>query len=496
MIIKNNKDEFASYLTDAANFKGAAEAVYFPESEDDIFKLLEMSRAKKTPVTISAARTSLTGSAIPQNGIILSMEKLNKILKIDAERKKVWLQPGVTLADLHEALAERKLFYPPDPTERNCTIGGTAATNASGAKTFKYGATRAFVDSLKIILSSGRKIFIERGKIFADNGKITIPILSGGNLEIVLPDYQMPPVKNAAGYFVKKNMDAIDLFIGSEGTLGVITEIVLRVIDFPEEIVSGVVFFQNERDAFSFVEEAREQSYLSREKKTASEIDALALEFFDSGSLKFLSEDFPNIPPEAEAAVWFEQDVKLSERENITEKWFEAIELNNGDAENSWIAMSLKEREKFKNFRHAVSVKVNEYVASKGLRKVGTDAAVPDGKMRKYFYESKKIIVESGIKFIVYGHIGNSHFHFNMLPENEKEFSAAKEIYAKLCDLAVKMGGTISAEHGIGKLKRDYFLKMCGEKAIRQMAELKKQFDPFLILNPGNIFEKKYLIQI
>ena len=494
MIVKKRKDEFAGYLSDAANFKGNAEEVYFPESESDVEKVLEIAREKKIPVTVSAARTGLTGAAVPKNGIVLSTEKLNEILEIDSERKTVTVQPGVLLSDLHEAIAEHKLFYPPDPTEQNCTIGGTIATNASGAKTFKHGATRAFVNSLKIVLSGGEKIFIKRGKHFAEKGKLFLQTSEGKEIKITLPDYKTPKVKNAAGYFVQQNMDAIDLFIGSEGTLGIIVEATLRLVDFPEEIISGVIFFGEEEDALNFTEAARGKSYFSRRENLTGEIDALALEFFDRGSLEFLKSDFPNIPENADAAIWFEQDATETESEKITGKWFELIEQFNGDAENSWIAMNLKEREKFKDFRHAVSAKVNEYVTSKGFGKVGTDTAVPDERMKEFYYGSKKKIEAAGLKYIVYGHIGNSHFHFNMLPENEEEFTVAKNVYAELCSDAVKAGGTISAEHGIGKLKRDYFLNMCGEKTIKQMAELKKRLDPYLILNLGNIFDEKYLV--
>ena len=153
----------------------------------------------------------------------------------------------------------------------------------------------------------------------------------------------------------------------------------------------------------------------------------------------------------------------------------------------------MKDREKFKDFRHSVSAKVADYISAKNLRKVGTDTAVEDSKFKEYYYYSVKLAESSGIDFIVYGHAGNSHLHLNFLPKDEKEFQKAKSLYGELCKKAVEFNGTVSAEHGIGKIKREYLLMMYGEKAVRQMAEIKRGFDPNLILNIGNIIDERFL---
>ena len=158
-------------------------------------------------------------------------------------------------------------MYPPDPTERNCFIGGTVATNASGEKTFKYGATRNYVLELHIILANGELLKLKRGELFADNYLLKLKTENGSEYKLQLPNYKMPPTKNASGYFSKINMDAIDLFIGSEGTLGVITKIKLKLVELPEKILSCIIFFNQEKDALSFINKARDISYQTQTRK-------------------------------------------------------------------------------------------------------------------------------------------------------------------------------------------------------------------------------------
>lgn len=155
-------------------------------------------------------------------------------------------------------------------------------------------------------------------------------------------------------------------------------------------------------------------------------IDALALEYFDGNSLKFLYEEYPNIPRHAEAAVWFEQEFSSDSEESIFNKWIELMEECNGDVESAWFANNEKDRKQFGEFRHAVSWKVNEYISRNNILKVGTDIAVPDENFKEFYNFAKKIVAESNIDQIAYGHFGNSHLHLNMLPKTELEYKTAK----------------------------------------------------------------------
>lgn len=487
MIIKTNQDEIQNYLTDASNYKGSCEAVYIPQNKDELIHILKDANQQKTKVTISGAGTGLTGARVPDGGIVISTEKLNKIIEIDTSDNYVVVEPGVYLSHLLDELKMINYFYPPDPTEKNCFIGGTVATNASGAKTFKYGATRNFVDELEIILADGDELYLKRGDIFADNDILTVKTKSGRSISLKLPQYNLPVTKNASGYFIQPNMDAIDLFIGSEGTLGVFSKMKLKILPLPERIISMVCFFDDEIDALSFIDEARRVSFKTRQDNLKDEPDALALEFFDRNSLKFLAKEFDALP-HRNAAVWFEQEATLSNEDQLLEKWFSLIVKNKGTEEDVWFAVTEKERKALEEFRHAISWKVNEYIVNHKLKKLGTDVAVPDSEMFDFYKSLKRTMNECQLNYVLYGHLGNSHFHLNMLPQNEDEYFIGKKIYREICKKAVEVRGTVSAEHGIGKLKTQYLIDMFGPEIINQMKEIKKQFDPNYILGVGNIF--------
>ncbi len=252
MLIKTSPDEIQNFIVDASNTKGYCDAVYFPENKKEIIEILKKANTEKTSVTVSGNHTGLTGAGVPRGGIVISTEKLNKILEINTDDNFALLQPGVILADFLVELKSQNLLYPPDPTEDNCFIGGTVATNASGAKTFKYGPTRNYIDELEIVLADGEVLVLKRSQNIANNYNLKLKTESGKEILLDLPDFEMPDTKNASGYFCKKNMDAIDLFIGSEGTLGIISKIKVRLLPAPEKLLSCVVFFDSENDALGF----------------------------------------------------------------------------------------------------------------------------------------------------------------------------------------------------------------------------------------------------
>jgi D-lactate dehydrogenase (cytochrome) len=487
MIIKTSPDEIENYISDASNFRGRCEAVYIPESVDEIPDILKTANRNKTPVTISGNGTGLTGARVPLGGILISTEKLNRIIEINKEEKYIIVEPGVILDNLEREVNEHKLLYPPDPTEWNCFIGGTIATNASGEKTFKYGPTRNFVEELQVVLADGETLNLKRGVQKARGSDLELLTDSGNKIAFKIPVVEMPEVKNASGYYLKENMDVIDLFIGSEGTLGFIIKIKLKLVDLPDNILSSVIFFNTEDDAISFIEAARTISFKTRLRSIDS-IDALALEFMDENCFSLLREDYPQIPENAGAAVWFEQETTKQNNEKLFNDWTELITRYKGNPETAWFALSAKDKKKMEEFRHSVSVKANEFVARNNVKKLGTDVAVPDKYFRNFYKECKTLVKDSGLKFISYGHFGNSHLHLNMLPSNKDEYEKGKVIYGQICEKAVQLDGTISAEHGVGKLKTEYLKMMYGDENIRKMAEIKKILDPNLILGKGTLF--------
>lgn len=484
MKIKTNRDEILDYLSDASNYKGTCEAVYFPENISDLKKAMKDCYDKAIPVTISGNGTGLSGGRVPEEGIVISTSMLNKIIDINENEKFAVVEPGVILNDLISALSEKNLLYPPDPTEGNCFIGGTIATNASGEKSFKYGATRRHILELKVILPNGDTLNLKRGELFAEGFKLQLKSDEGNIFNLNLPEYEMPETKNASGYFIKKNMDAIDLFIGSEGTLGVVAEAKLKLLKKPEKIFSAIIFFNNDMDALNFIVEERDRS-----KGNDDIINALALEFIDGNALAFIKEEYPQLKDEYKAAVWFEQDLLYNEDEKLIASLTDLIKKYNGNEEEIWLAFNDKEVAELKKFRHTFPVKVNEYLAKNNFKKLGTDTAVPDNKFVEFYNFNIQTVKESKLNYVVYGHFGNSHIHLNMLPKNNDEYNLGKSIYMKLCKKAVGLGGTVSAEHGIGKLKTEYLKMMYGEEVISKMFELKRTLDAKNILGRGNLIK-------
>jgi D-lactate dehydrogenase (cytochrome) len=427
---------------------------------------------------------------------------------------------------LQRFVESENLFYPPDPTERSCFLGGTVATNASGARTFKYGPTRNYVRRLKIALASGDLIDLRRGEPRADpRGQIEIPLSSGRLLKAQLPTYRMPHTrKHASGYYVAPEMDVLDLFIGSEGTLGVITEVEVVLLPKPEGLLSGIVFFNFEEQLLAFVREARSLSLAKRRSRdgevsrlgtfiekalevsarevngqrdpddqSSQLIDARALEYFDDESLKFLRQKYETVPVEALGAIFFEQETTPATEDSLMTDWLSLLEKHHALTDRSWFATNEQDQAKLREFRHALPVLMNEWFARHNQRKVSTDMSVPDEAFAEMLRFYKSTLRASELRYTIFGHIGDNHVHVNILPQNDDEAAKARDIYLRFVKRAVEVGGTISAEHGIGKLKREYLRLMYGEEHLREMAALKRAFDPAGILGRGNIFSEDYL---
>ncbi|PIW68532.1 MAG: FAD-binding oxidoreductase [Candidatus Omnitrophica bacterium CG12_big_fil_rev_8_21_14_0_65_42_8] len=481
MIIKTDPDIIKGYFEDYSGLLGGyADRVILPENEKEARDILLEASAKKIPVTISGGGTGVTGARIPFGGWVISTERLNKIIGINGKTLTATLQPGVRLSDLENELSKKGLIYLPDPTEPNAFLGGTISTNASGAKGFKYGSTRNYVKRLKILLSTGDIIDIKRGDYFINRGMIFSLKLKNKEIKIKIPDYSMPEIKTAAGYYVKDCMDFLDLFIGHEGTLGFILETDMALSKRPEGVMSFFSFFSSEDDAISFV----------RDAKTCN---AMSLEYMDENSLFLLRTKYPNIPKSAKGLIYFEQDYKKESEPRLIDSWTKLLEKHKALTEDSYFADSDRERAKLKELRHALPDAVNEIVKKNKMPKVGTDIAVPDAGFREMLKFYKEKLASSGIDYLIFGHIGESHMHVNMLPRTEGEFKKSREIYMEFAKKAVGMGGTVSAEHGIGKIKHHFLEIMYGKDNLKQMALLKKTLDPSCILGLDNIFPKELL---
>ena len=471
MIYKTDPQEISPYLKDASNYLGGtAEKIIIPESTDELSSFL---KTNKDLITIAGAGTGMTASRIPESGFIISLERFDHIGTI--ENGFIDVGPAVSLAKIYEKLDKSSYFYPPNPTESLASIGGTLATNASGSRSYKFGVTRDHILESDIILADGNFITLKRGFT------IDKPLKVSADRELVFPEisYKSPACKNAAGYYVRSNMDWLDLFIGSDGTLGIFTRIRLKLQLRPFSFISGILFFPEEEECWSMVNSIKESS--------VNFLDPCSLEYFDCNSLSRLRKKFSNIPVNAKSALFFENDIEKSlDYEPALEVWFDYIN-NTSALSDSWFAQSSADLKRFHDFRHMIPVLLNEENSRLKRTKIGTDMAVPD----IYFFDMlrfyKHQLETANIDYVVFGHLGDNHLHINFLP-NENDIKKTHELYARLVSQVLKWGGTVSAEHGIGKLKKRYFLQMVGDDSLKELKAIKEIFDPMFILGKGNIF--------
>ncbi|MBY8984277.1 MAG: FAD-binding protein [Candidatus Lokiarchaeota archaeon] len=514
-------EDFPIYLMDESKLKGEADWLFFPKSEGEIGSILKFVRDSKIQTHISAARTGIVGASVPSSGSIISIEKMNKIIGLGFDEDKgmyfIRVEPGITLQELNDKLMnkefeniteltpdvkkkynkENKLFhYPVDPTEMSASIGGTVATNASGARTLKYGPTRDWIKGLRVVLSSGEILDIQRGKFFAsDNSYFIINHTDGTQLKFRIPNYIFnTSVKNAAGIYSKPSMDLIDLFIGSEGILGIVTQIDIWIIE-KHQLISNVLFFKAEEDALNFADMIRNNLLISTDY----------IEFFSNQALDLLrkiqvrdpdSLKIPQIPKDAQSVIFFDFPYMEDKLEKIISELSSIAENCNADLSNGWSGYEDQDHTRFKQFRHALPENVNAIIAQRKQKfpefhKLGTDMSVPQINFRNMMKYYHSILQNANLDYVIYGHIGDYHVHVNILPKNMEEFRLGEKIYEKFATKAVEYGGSISAEHGIGKIKKEYLKIMYSHKELDEMRLLKRTLDPSLILNCGNIISFK-----
>ncbi len=476
MIVKKDKESILDYEKDASNLHGSTDIVFLPNDTLDVVKVLDFAKNNHRTIAISGSRTGLTGGCVPENDIVISLQNMNRIIEINTEQMYAWLEPGVIIEEFHAELEKYGLFYPPNPTETSSSIGGNVANNASGSRAFKYGNTRPFVTEMELVLSSGEIVHLD-GSVQDDVFSIST---EDKNYSFPIQDVRIPHKKNSAGYFSRRGMRDFDLFIGSEGTLGIVTKIKVNLIKKPEQRVSLLAFFDSYDGLFNFVEEARGKS-----NADDSILDSNLIEFLDCTALEMTDAAYPM---ETKGAIWIEQYCENEQiKDEILSTWYELIQKYSTLYEDTYLAYDAITERKIAELRHKVPQGVTEFIAQHGFSKMGTDTAVPDKNCRELFEYGCRICMERGIKHVVWGHIGNSHLHINVLPKSAEEYEKATEAFDLILDKSLEFGGTISGEHGIGKIKKKHFHKMYKDE-LAYFRQIKQIFDPNGILSPGNLF--------
>lgn len=438
-----HRKEYGSDETEDFNFPPSA--VLKPNTVEEVSEIMKYCFKEGIHVTPAGARTGLSGGALPTHGgILISMEKFNRIIEIDENNHQVTTEPGVITQILQDAVKEKGLFYPPDPASKgSCFIGGNVSENSGGPKAVKYGVTKDYVLNLEVVLPTGEIIW------------------TGANV-----------LKNATGY------NLTQLIIGSEGTLGIITKIVLKLIPHPTKDMLMLVPFFDAQKACEAVAAIFKAGY------TPS-----GLEFMERDALiytkDFIGESTINIEENHAAHLIIEVDGFDSEQLmkdcegilNVLEN-FETDEILFADSEAQ------------KNALWSLRRKAGEAVKSQSVYKE-EDTVVPRFALPQLLGQVKRIGEKYGFQSVCYGHAGDGNLHVNILKgdlsdqkwENELPI-AIRELFTEV----IKMGGTISGEHGIGLVQRPYMDIAFPEVTLNLMREIKRVFDPKGILNPGKIF--------
>ncbi len=427
-------EEALSYSYDASGLSFIPDGVILAENKEDVRMLLELAEKLGFFVIPRGRGTATTGSPLAKKGgIVLSLERMNRILEFNEEERIVIVEPGVINGDLKRFLAEKGYFYPPDPASYEfSTIGGNIATGAGGPKGLKYGSTKDYVISLEVALPGGN---------FLKTGPATL--------------------KQAVSY------NLAPLFIGSEGTLGVITEAVLKVLPLPEKKVLFVSFHKKEEEPLEII------SYFLKNGKTPE-----CAEFVDRTSLKALKICFQNeefLKREIEALLFLEFDGNREEVERdslFVEKFYlkKGIAFLKGEGESA---------EKLWKIRRDISPALKVL----GERKIADDVVVRRRNMKELLFFVRKLEKETGIFISCFGHAGDGNFHINLL-FNEEKRKIAEDLRRTILKKVIELNGSISGEHGIGYTKRDFITMELSPFCIEIMRKIKKVFDPRGILNP------------
>ena len=453
-ILYKGDERMAPYRGDVV-IQGDPDAVIRARDVQEVQEVLAFCHAGKIPVTFAGGFTGLTGAVAAEEGLLIATEQCERIIDIQKEKEgggAAVVQPGIFLGDLKEQVADDNLFYPPDPTSFcEARLGGTVATNAKGEDAVLYGDTRRYILGLKIIQADGTLLDLNR----------------------------------------PQDDEAIDLFVSSEGTLGYLAEITVRLLPLPPEHWAGIAFFPSLESAIRF----------GLESLHLKELKPRALELLDRASLAIWSDhpDIPEIPESAKAAIYWKQEFKKGTDETATlDVWMQHLEKTVASesvptlAEDTWLARTDAEKNRFRRWRHLIPEKINERLQAyraAGGGKVTSDWRVPLDKIERAIHQAITEANEAGLEIITFGHLGEGHPHLHLIAHNQSEYEKARKLLHRQCERAVKWDGVVAGEHGFGKLFRDFLPIQYSSKEIERMRAIKQHFDPHWILGRGNRFE-------
>ena len=439
--VTKEKEERLCYSYDATGNSFLPDVIIFPGSEKEVVQILQLASKENLIVVPRGAGSGMTGGAVPiKGGLVLVTSRMNQIFDVDENNFLVKVQPGAIVSDIHKTVEEKGLFYPPDPASSSvCTIGGNIGECAGGPRAVKYGVTRDYVLGLSAVLPSGEVI---------QTGVST--------------------AKGVAGY------DLTRLIVGSEGTLAVVTQITLKLLPKPATIKTMAIFFDSIQKAAKTVSGIMKEAVVPR-----------CVEYLDEACLDLIKDHLSFELPESIKAmliIELDGDVKSVEKDaqNIKALCFsyEALDV--------MVAKNEIEAQKLWDARKALSPILYKIANNK----INEDIVVPIDKIPDMVQVTQNIQETSGLKVVSFGHAGDGNIHCNIMynKADKNELKRAKKAVDELFDATLRLGGTITGEHGVGVTKIKYLVQEIGAVQIELMKGIKKVFDPQNILNPGKIF--------
>ena len=493
--IEHDPDLLQSFLSDAAHVPGGvAEGVAFPADAAEVSAVVTAA-VHLLPV---GAQSSLTGGATPRGDVVLSTRRLTDI---DEPRNgSVRAGAGVPLSQLQHRLGALGLYYPPAPTFDGAFVGGTVATNAAGAATFKYGTTRDWVSALTVVLADGSILHLQRGEITAsDEGCFEVERITGDLSIVHIPTYEMPLVpKLSAGYFAAPGMDLVDLFVGSEGTLGVIVDATLRVIPRPALCIALI---QCDSDAQAIEVTSALRGRAQSAWRGEGALDVSAIEYIDARSIGVLDDSaFVRAHvarPPAGSTLLVVQIELGAQQEQALDVLHEVLDASRVTADPI-LALPGDDRgaARLIELRESVPAAVNAMVAAAKARihpqiqKTAGDLIVPFERLGESLRLYRDAFERRGLEFAIWGHASDGNLHPNVIPNSLDDVEKGREALREMARGVTTMGGAPLAEHGVGRnaLKQSFLLELYGERGIEEMRAVKRALDPESKLAAGVLF--------
>jgi D-lactate dehydrogenase (cytochrome) len=482
-----------SFLSDAAHVPGGfAAGVASPRSEGEVAALVRDAE-RVLPV---GAQSSLTGGATPRGELVLSTRALSSIAHPTGDTIRVGA--GVPLTSLQASLTAQRLYYPPVPTYEGAFVGGTISTNAAGAATFKYGSTRPWVAALTVVLANGDLLDLRRGEVIASpDGQFEIVVSSGQVVTVPVPTYRMPAVaKLSAGYYASPAMDLIDLFIGSEGTLGVIVDAALRVTARPRRAVA-LIRCDDDSQAIAVTGVLRGEPAVSAiEYMDARALRAVPNEAFARAGVARPRDCAPGGP--AGQSVMLVVQIEVGPDEGAAfERLQEALD-SCSVTDEATVTVPDDERgaQKLFELREAVPASVNALVAAAKLgvhpdiEKTAGDMVVPFARLAESIALYRQAFESRGLDYAIWGHVSDGNLHPNLIPHTLDDVIRGREAIFEIARGVIGMDGAPLAEHGVGRstVKQRLLRELYGEDGIEQMRAVKRALDPHWKLAPGVLF--------